>query len=60
MRDLDKMEDDVIVHLSDQLFALTARLFTNFPRTECVMDLQQWESLWKIFATIGIRFNRKT
>src|SRR5215467_8103607 len=26
----------------------------DFPRTECAMDLRRWESLWKVFATIGI------
>jgi hypothetical protein len=27
---------------------------SNFPKTECVMDLRGWEFLWKIFAAIGI------
>ena len=28
-------------------------MFSNL-RTKCVMDLRRWESLWKVFATIGI------
>jgi len=28
--------------------------FSNFPRTESAMDIRGWESLWKVFAIIGI------
>jgi hypothetical protein len=28
--------------------------FSNFPGTESAMDIQGWESLWKVFAIIGI------
>jgi hypothetical protein len=28
--------------------------FDNFPRTESGMDIRGWESLWKVFAIIGI------
>lgn len=28
--------------------------FSNFPRAESAMDIRGWESLWKVFAIIGI------